>query len=147
LLTQRVAVTAERSDGGCESLFEGDAHGLKLLGCGICGGIFLDNDGCTRITRAHDSVIANLAERAKVRAVATSVDTRARASCTRTHLRADTPAAKGDPRAEAEARMAAFREMLIGAIERAEKTSTVGAFGVTLGVLGVLAALVGASDS
>jgi hypothetical protein len=43
--------------------------------------------------------------------------------------------------------MAAFREMQIGAIDRAEQTSAAGAFGVTVGVLGVLAALVGSSDT
>jgi Zn-finger nucleic acid-binding protein len=164
------------------SLFEGEAHNHKLSGCGVCGGIFLDNEGSTRITRAHDSIIANLAERAKDRALANSVDTRPKnlpcPHCSSPMQRVlargvaeiDFCAAHGtwfdrgevnrvmsayargqapprDERAEAEARMAAFREMQIGAIDRAEQSSAAGAFAVTVGVLGVLAALVGSSET
>lgn len=58
------------------SLFEGDAHGVKLLGCGICGGVFLGNDACAAITHAPDRQIAALASRAAERAAAPDVDTR-----------------------------------------------------------------------
>jgi Zn-finger nucleic acid-binding protein len=58
------------------SLFEGQAHGVKLLGCGVCGGVFLDNDGSARIVAAPDEEIAQLAERAEARAIAPDVDTR-----------------------------------------------------------------------
>ncbi len=166
-------------------LFEGDAHGIKMLGCGACGGIFLDNDGSMHITRAHDSVIAQLAARARDRAVATAIDNRPHAlpcpMCSalmrRTLARgvaeidfcsahgtwldrgelnrvmdayAHRPApvdADAASRADAERRLAALREVHMEAIERAENTSAAGAFGVTLGVLGVLAALVGGADA
>ena len=161
-------------------LFDGDAFGVTLLGCGVCGGVFLDNEGSTRITRAHDSVLANLAERVKDRAIARSVDTRPSdlpcPSCAapmkrvlaRGVVEIDYCAQHGtwfdraelnhvmhvyarhaevaprDERAEAEARMAAFRESQISAIESAENASAAGAFGVTVGLLG---ALVGSSRS
>lgn len=166
------------------ALFEGNAHGTKLLGCGICGGIFLDNEASTRITKAKDAVIARVAERVRDRAVA-PMDTRAEnlpcPSCrapmrhvyTRGYVEVDFCSAHGtwfdrgevnrvmeayaprpDPdavdaasRAAAEARMAAFREQQMESIQRAESTSAVGAFGVTVGILGVLGALVGASDT
>lgn len=57
-------------------LFEGDAHGVKLLGCGVCGGVFLDNEACVAITHAPDRQIAAMAARAAERAVAPNVDTR-----------------------------------------------------------------------
>jgi len=58
------------------SLFEGNAHGVKLLGCAVCGGIFLDNEGSTRIVAAPQAAIAQLAERAGARAIAPGVDVR-----------------------------------------------------------------------
>jgi Zn-finger nucleic acid-binding protein len=156
------------------SLFEGDAHGTPLLGCGSCGGVFLDNDASTRITRARDAVIAQLAERAKHHAAATSLDTRPKdlpcPSCTQPMKRVlargvvelDFCATHGTwfdrgevnrvmdayaPRPDdSEVRMAAFRESQTRAIARAESASEAGAFGITLGVLGVLGALI-ASDS
>lgn len=162
------------------SLFEGNAHGVMVLGCGICGGIFLDNEGSTRITRAPDDVIAGLAARARDRAVMASVDTRPKdlscPSCSAPMRRVlargfvevdycashgtwfdrgevnrvmDAYAPRPDPvaadaasRAAAEARMAAFRETQKTSIERAETTSAVGAFGLTLGMMGVLGALI-----
>lgn len=60
------------------SLFAGNAHGITLLGCAICGGIFLDNEGSTQIVHAHDREIARLAERAHFRAAARGVDIRPR---------------------------------------------------------------------
>jgi Zn-finger nucleic acid-binding protein len=56
------------------TLFEGKAEGVTMLGCGVCGGIWLDNDGSMEITRnAHPEVMA-LADRARDHAV-TRVDT------------------------------------------------------------------------
>ena len=166
------------------SLFASDAHGIKLLGCGVCGGIFLDNHGSTHITRARDSVIATLAARVGDRAVATSSDHRPHAlpcpMCSALMRRIlarrvaeidfcaahgtwfdrgelnrvmDAYAQQPEPvdadaasRVEAEFRLAALREVHRSAIAEAESTSARGAFGVTLGVLGVLAALVAGSD-
>lgn len=163
---------------------EGNAHGVLLLGCGVCGGIFLDNEGSTRITRAPDAQIARLAERARDRAVAFSVDTRPKnlpcplcaeamrrvvvhgfydvdfcpahgtwfdgGELTRVMQgyapRPDPLAADARSRAEAEARMAAFRESQRSSIDAAETTSMVGAFGLTLGMVGILGALVAGSD-
>ena len=58
------------------SLFPGEAKGVTLLGCGICGGIFLDNEGSTRIVHEHQADVAWLARRAEFRAVARTVDQR-----------------------------------------------------------------------
>jgi Zn-finger nucleic acid-binding protein len=180
-----VGASAVRSGAPCPRcraiLYEGDAGRITLLGCGSCGGIFLDNEGSTHITRAHDSLIANLAERVKDRAVVRTVDTRPSElpcpSCSapmkRVHARGVAEidlcpshgtwfdrgelnrvmsayvrgnAVARDERADAEARMAAFREAQRSAIDSAETTSTVGAFGVTVGLLGILGALAGSSD-
>jgi Zn-finger nucleic acid-binding protein len=58
------------------ALVEAVVHGAKLLGCGNCGGIFLDNAGCSSITRAPDAEIAQLAVQAAQHAAARAVDTR-----------------------------------------------------------------------
>jgi Zn-finger nucleic acid-binding protein len=157
------------------SLFPGDAHGVRLLGCGVCGGIFLDNVGSTRIVSAHDEKIADMAERARMRA-ATAVDTRpadlpcpsCAAPMRRVNARGvveiDICASHGTwfdggelnrvmdayrPVAvdDSELRMAEFRNRQMRAISAAEDASATGAFGVTLGVLGVLGALVAGSRS
>lgn len=166
------------------SLFEGNAHGVRLLGCGICGGIFLDNEGSTRITRAPDLEIAKLAERARDRAVVTTINTRPTVrcpSCTATMERVlargvveidfcrghgtwfdrgelqpvmgafasrpDDPDAKA--RAEAEARMAHFRDRQAEAIGEAEREAIVGGVfaGLSVAALGVLGALAGSTKS
>jgi Zn-finger nucleic acid-binding protein len=56
-------------------LFAKEVHDIRLFGCGVCGGVFLDNEGSTRITRARDQDLAVLAERARQHAV-TAADTR-----------------------------------------------------------------------
>jgi Zn-finger nucleic acid-binding protein len=52
------------------SLYEGLAHGVIVLGCDVCGGVFLDNAASTAILRRNDVEIAAIAVRATRRAVA-----------------------------------------------------------------------------
>ncbi len=181
----RAAAPAQPPCPRCKApLFEGNAHGVKLLGCGICGGIFLDNEGSTRITRAPDAVIAHLAKRAKERAVMTTIDVSPKdlpcPACTapmrrvlaRGFVEIDYCASHGtwfdrgelnrvmdayspgpDPaavdaaeRAAAEARMAHLRVDPEREREMDQFRSSVGAPGLSLGLLGVLGALVQLAD-
>lgn len=56
------------------SLVPAVAENVTLLGCGVCGGIFLDNEGSHRIVREHDGNVAWLARRAQFHAIAKQVD-------------------------------------------------------------------------
>lgn len=59
------------------ALFATTVHEVTLLGCGLCGGIFLDNDGSTYVTRRADPEIAKLADRAATHGAGRLVDLRA----------------------------------------------------------------------
>lgn len=162
-------------------LFEGFAGEVRLLGCGACGGVFLDNEASTRITRARDEAVAALARRAKERAPAT-IDTRpddlpcpvCSAAMRRVQSRGlvdldicgehgtwfdrgelnrvmdayarSIEVSQVGARDDSELRMAQFRDEQRAAIAAAEDTSAAGAFGVTAGLLGVLAVLAGSSS-
>lgn len=64
------------------ALFATTVHEVTLLGCGLCGGIFLDNDGSTAVTQRVDPEIAKLADRAATRGAGRLVDLRAeRVAC------------------------------------------------------------------
>jgi Zn-finger nucleic acid-binding protein len=49
-------------------------HEVTLQGCGHCGGIFLDNDGSTYVTRRVDPEIALLADRAAMNGAGRPLD-------------------------------------------------------------------------
>ena len=53
-----------------ELLFEGRTQDVTLLGCGTCGGIWLDNANAQRAIRNLDDKISNLSHRAASRATA-----------------------------------------------------------------------------
>lgn len=62
-------------------LFEGTSEDVTLFGCGVCGGIFVDNEGCQAIMkRGHAGVVA-LAERAKANARVREEDVRPTVAC------------------------------------------------------------------
>ena len=49
----------------CEQkLFFGDADGVAMLGCGICGGIWLDNAAAQKVTQHYSDRVVDLAARA-----------------------------------------------------------------------------------
>jgi Zn-finger nucleic acid-binding protein len=68
-LTQQAA----RSDLACprcgEKLFSGAAHDVAMLGCGLCGGIWLDNASAQRVMQHVDEAVVELAGRAAANAV------------------------------------------------------------------------------
>jgi Zn-finger nucleic acid-binding protein len=72
----RLATTpATPSSGICprcdRPLFEADAQGVVLLGCGMCGGIWLDNTSAQRVVTTLDTQVVELANRASAHASAT----------------------------------------------------------------------------
>ena len=44
-------------------LFEGFTHGIMMLGCGQCGGVWLDNEASQEVVRRIDRDVTELAER------------------------------------------------------------------------------------
>ncbi len=75
---------AERSDLVCPrcetKLFSGTAHDIVMLGCGLCGGIWLDNESARRVTAHFDQAVIELAGRASMNATARP-DVRAPVAC------------------------------------------------------------------
>ena len=47
-----------------QDLHEAKVSGVTLCGCGRCGGIWLDNAGSTRVARALERDVVNMADRA-----------------------------------------------------------------------------------
>ena len=65
----------------CEArLFAGDADGVAMLGCGLCGGIWLDNDAAQRVTQHFNARVVDMATRASQTAQRRP-DVRASAKC------------------------------------------------------------------
>lgn len=69
----RAPVTAAVANGPpcprcAAAMFEGKAGAATLLGCGLCGGIWLDNDSAKRVLATRDAGVAELAARADARA-------------------------------------------------------------------------------
>ena len=62
-------------------LFEGSAGGATLLGCGRCGGVWLDNASAQRVLAARDGAIVELAARADARANAVAAVRVEEAAC------------------------------------------------------------------
>lgn len=50
------------------SLFRGSAHGVLLNGCGLCGGIWIDNASATRAMKSYDRAVVTMASTAGRRA-------------------------------------------------------------------------------
>lgn len=50
------------------SLFRGAAHGVALNGCGLCGGIWIDNTSATRAMKTYDRTVVDMASGAARRA-------------------------------------------------------------------------------
>jgi Zn-finger nucleic acid-binding protein len=75
---------AERSEHVCprceQTLFFGEADGIAMLGCGICGGIWLDNASAQRVTQQYSDRVVDLAARAAQNAQR-KPDVRATAKC------------------------------------------------------------------
>jgi Zn-finger nucleic acid-binding protein len=67
-----VTAEAQRSELACprcgERLFSGAAHEISMLGCGLCGGIWLDNEAAQRVMAKFDEAIVDLAGRAAAHA-------------------------------------------------------------------------------
>lgn len=61
-------------------LFEGQANGVAMLGCGRCGGVWLDNESAQRAVAAFDAAVVALADQASSRAAVTP-ETSALVSC------------------------------------------------------------------
>src|SRR4029077_12783575 len=65
----------------CEqALFFGEADGVSMLGCGICGGIWLDNASAQRVTQQYSDRVVDMAARAAQNAQR-KPDVRASAKC------------------------------------------------------------------
>lgn len=77
-------VVAKDSEHKCPrcatTLFFGDANGTALLGCGLCGGLWLDNASAQRVMSRYDDAVRELASRATTNATARP-DVRAPVSC------------------------------------------------------------------
>jgi len=75
---------AKHSDFVCprcdQKLFFGDADGVAMLGCGICGGIWLDNEAAHKVTSHYSDRVVDLAARAAQNAQ-TKPDVRKAAKC------------------------------------------------------------------
>lgn len=75
---------AERSDFACPRcdarLFAGQADGVSMLGCGLCGGIWLDNEAAQRVTQHFSERVVELATRAS-QSAQRRPDVRAVAKC------------------------------------------------------------------
>jgi len=63
-----------------QKLFFGDADGVAMLGCGLCGGIWLDNDSAQRVTQHYSDRVVDLAARA-AQSAQRRPDIRAAAKC------------------------------------------------------------------
>jgi Zn-finger nucleic acid-binding protein len=46
------------------SLFRGSAHGVLLNGCGLCGGIWIDNASASRAMKSYDRAVVTMASTA-----------------------------------------------------------------------------------
>ena len=77
-------IEAKHSDLVCprceQKLFFGDADGVAMLGCGLCGGIWLDNDSSRKVTQHYSDRVVDLAARAAQNAQ-TKPDVRKAAKC------------------------------------------------------------------
>jgi Zn-finger nucleic acid-binding protein len=58
----------------------GDANGVVMHGCGLCGGVWLDNVAAQRVSQRYDERVVDLAGRARENATVRP-DTRAVATC------------------------------------------------------------------
>ena len=58
---QRSACACPRCD---KALFFGDAEGIAMLGCGLCGGIWLDNDAARKVLEHYSDRVVDMAARA-----------------------------------------------------------------------------------
>jgi len=67
-------IPATATDLGCprcgNTLFEGEASKVRLLGCGGCGGIWLDNESAQRALATFDRKVGELSARAATNASA-----------------------------------------------------------------------------
>jgi Zn-finger nucleic acid-binding protein len=88
IVAQAPGAPGERGGAGTAScprckaaLFATTVHEVTLLGCGLCGGIFLDNDGSTYVTRRADPEIARLADRAATHGAGRPLDERGEHLC------------------------------------------------------------------
>jgi Zn-finger nucleic acid-binding protein len=61
-------------------LFEGNANGITMLGCGRCGGIWLGNEAAQRAIQTMDRAVVALADQVSNRAAFT-VDVGAQVAC------------------------------------------------------------------
>jgi Zn-finger nucleic acid-binding protein len=61
-------------------LFEGNANEIAMLGCGRCGGIWLDNTSAQRVVQTFDRAVVALADQVSTRA-AFSVDLASAIAC------------------------------------------------------------------
>jgi Zn-finger nucleic acid-binding protein len=65
----------------CEQkLFFGDADGVAMLGCGVCGGIWLDNGSAHKVTEHYSDRVVDMAARA-AQSAQRKPDVRAAAKC------------------------------------------------------------------
>ncbi len=72
---------SERVCPRCASkLFFGEADGVEMLGCGACGGIWLDNASARKVMSRYDEAVAELAQRASINAKVRP-DVRAAVNC------------------------------------------------------------------
>ena len=64
----KLAGEAKPSDKTCprceQRLFFGDAEGVAMLGCGLCGGIWLDNDAAQKVADHYSERVVEMANRA-----------------------------------------------------------------------------------
>ena len=79
-----LANEAQRSNLVCprceQKLFFGDAEGVTLAGCGVCGGIWLDNEAAQKVTHHYSERVVEMATRASESAHQ-KPDVRAAAKC------------------------------------------------------------------
>jgi len=75
---------AKHSDMICprceQKLFFGDADGVVMLGCGLCGGIWLDNESAQRVTQRYSDRVVDMVSRA-AQSAQRRPDIRAAAKC------------------------------------------------------------------
>lgn len=78
--SESIAAAAARCPRCGLPLFEGSANGIAMLGCGRCGGIWLDNASAQRAVQTMDRAVVALADQVSNRA-AFDVDVGAAIAC------------------------------------------------------------------
>jgi Zn-finger nucleic acid-binding protein len=71
IASETVAAAEERCPRCALPLFEGRANEITMLGCGRCGGIWLDNEAARRAIQTMDEAVLLLADQASSRAAFT----------------------------------------------------------------------------